>query len=99
MSRGKLNFELNDKRRALLEALRRGNGAKVASIQPIPRRPEGETAPLSFSQQRLWFLDQFEPGSSAYNIPAALRLKGLISISALEYSFNEIVRRHEALRT
>jgi hypothetical protein len=55
--------------------------------------------PLSFSQQRLWFLDQFEPGSSVYNIPSAIRLRGALDVSALERSFQEIVNRHEALRT
>ena len=54
---------------------------------------------LSFAQQRLWFLDQLEPGSSAYNVPAALRMKGELDIWALAKSFTEIVRRHEVLRT
>jgi amino acid adenylation domain-containing protein/thioester reductase-like protein len=55
--------------------------------------------PLSFAQQRLWFLDQLEPGSSFYNIPIALRLTGHLDLTALTQSFNEIVRRHEILRT
>ncbi len=55
--------------------------------------------PLSFAQQRLWFLDQLEPNRSVYNIPSAFRLKGRLDISSLERSLNEIVRRHEALRT
>jgi non-ribosomal peptide synthetase component F len=55
--------------------------------------------PLSFAQQRLWFLDQFEPGSSAYNMPFALRLKGPLDVDALERAMTEIVRRHEVLRT
>ncbi len=55
--------------------------------------------PVSFAQQRLWFLDQLEPESSFYNIPAAVRLAGLLNVTALEQSFNEIVRRHETLRT
>ena len=55
--------------------------------------------PLSFAQQRLWFLDQLEPNRSVYNIPSAFRLQGRLDISALEQSLNEIVRRHEALRT
>jgi len=57
------------------------------------------SAPLSFSQQRLWFLDQFEPQSPLYLLPAALRLKGPLNVKALEQSLNEIVRRHEAMRT
>ncbi|AEG01888.1 non-ribosomal peptide synthetase [Methylomonas methanica] len=55
--------------------------------------------PLSFAQQRLWFLDQLEPGSSSYNIPITLRLTGHLDLNALTESFNEIVRRHEILRT
>jgi amino acid adenylation domain-containing protein len=56
-------------------------------------------APLSYAQQRLWFLDQLAPGSPVYNIPEAIRLKGPFSPEALEQSFSEIIRRHEALRT
>ncbi|MCP4655041.1 MAG: non-ribosomal peptide synthetase, partial [bacterium] len=63
--------------------------------QGLPR----ETVPLSFAQQRLWFLDQFEPGSSVYNIPVAVRLDGGASAALLERVFNEVVRRHEVLRT
>ena len=55
--------------------------------------------PLSYSQQRLWFLEQLDPGSSSYNLFSAYQLKGDIDISALEQTFNEIVRRHEVLRT
>ncbi|MGD9898610.1 MAG: amino acid adenylation domain-containing protein, partial [Calditrichaceae bacterium] len=55
--------------------------------------------PLSYSQQRLWFLYQFEPRSSAYNIPAALRLKGKPDLKALEKSIDSIITRHEILRT
>lgn len=55
--------------------------------------------PTSFAQQRLWFLDQLEPQSTVYNMPAALRLTGPLDVAALEESFNEIVRRHEVLRT
>jgi alpha-ketoglutarate-dependent taurine dioxygenase len=54
--------------------------------------------PLSYTQQRLWFLDQLEPGSSAYNIPAAVRLTGALDAEAFARSFNEIARRHESLR-
>ncbi|RMD95402.1 MAG: amino acid adenylation domain-containing protein [Calditrichaeota bacterium] len=55
--------------------------------------------PLSFAQQRLWFLDQLEPGNSAYNIPAAFRLKGKLNIQALEKSIIEIQRRHKVFQT
>jgi len=55
--------------------------------------------PVSFGQQRLWFMEQLEPGSAAYNMPAALRFRGPLNLPALEASLNEVVRRHEALRT
>ncbi|MEW5858866.1 MAG: amino acid adenylation domain-containing protein, partial [Cyanobacteriota bacterium] len=55
--------------------------------------------PASFAQQRLWFLDQLFPGNTFYNVATALRLKGSLNALALEETFNEIVRRHEALRT
>jgi natural product biosynthesis luciferase-like monooxygenase protein len=55
--------------------------------------------PTSFAQQRLWFLDQLDPGSTLYNLPMAVRLHGLLDRDALEQTFGQIVRRHEVLRT
>lgn len=66
---------------------------------PLVRRAAGETVPLSFAQERLWFMDQLEPGGVAYVIPGALRLEGDLDEVALERSLVEIVRRHESLRT
>src|SRR6185503_1217431 len=59
----------------------------------------GGRAPLSLAQQRLWFLEQLSPGSAVYNIIEALHLQGALDTSALERGLQEIVRRHEALRT
>nr|MDZ8004741.1 amino acid adenylation domain-containing protein [Nostoc sp. DedSLP05]MDZ8101218.1 amino acid adenylation domain-containing protein [Nostoc sp. DedSLP01] len=70
------------------------------SAPPIlPRAENTEELPLSYAQQRLWFLDQLEPNSAAYNIPTALRLEGNLNRAALEQSLIEIIHRHEALRT
>jgi len=71
-------------------------GRPAPPILPVPR--EGDL-PLSFAQQRLWFLDQLEPGNPAYNIPAAVRLTGAVSGEELARIFAEVVRRHETLRT
>ncbi|WP_442937952.1 amino acid adenylation domain-containing protein [Nostoc sp.] len=65
----------------------------------ITQRAENAQLPLSYAQQRLWFLDQFEPNSALYNIPLALRLVGTLNQVALEQSLHEIINRHEALRT
>ncbi len=59
----------------------------------------GELAPLSYSQQRLWFFDQLEPGNPAYNIATALQISGALNVAVLEQTRNEIERRHEVLRT
>ena len=69
---------------------------KAPPIKPASRQEE---LPLSFAQQRLWFLDQLQPGNPAYNIPAAVRLKGALNVAVLEQTFQEIIKRHEALRT
>lgn len=71
-------------------------GVQAPAMQAVAR---DQHLPLSFAQQRLWFLDQLEPGSPLYNIPAAVRLEGLLNIDALLRSFNEIRERHESLRT
>ena len=66
---------------------------------PILPRAENAELPLSYAQQRLWFLDQLQPNSSLYNIPIALRLVGTLNQAALAQSLEEIIHRHEALRT
>jgi amino acid adenylation domain-containing protein len=82
---------------ASIEAARQAEPALLAPpILPVPR--DGDLA-LSFAQQRLWFFDQLEPGLAAYNIPAAVRLQGRFNLAALEQSLNEIIKRHESLRT
>jgi amino acid adenylation domain-containing protein/non-ribosomal peptide synthase protein (TIGR01720 family) len=79
-----------------VEALAR-EGA--AASPPIERASRGGPLPLSFAQERLWFLDSLEPGSPFYNVPSAQRLKGSLDAGALERAIGEVVRRHEVLRT
>jgi amino acid adenylation domain-containing protein len=68
-------------------------------IPPIVAVSREGNLPLSFAQQRLWFLDQLEPGSSSYNVARARRLRGSLDVAALTAAINDIVRRHESLRT
>ncbi|HLM57775.1 MAG TPA: amino acid adenylation domain-containing protein, partial [Pyrinomonadaceae bacterium] len=72
---------------------------QTSNSVPLVARPREGELPLSFAQQRLWFLAQFQPAPGVYNIPAAVCLKGRLNPDALEQSLNEIVSRHEALRT
>ena len=78
--------------------VRRGPGEQTR-VPPIGRASRDEALPLSFAQQRLWFLHQLEPDNPVYNVSTALRLRGKLDTTALEQSLNEIIRRHETLRT
>ena len=66
---------------------------------PLERVPREGPLPLSFAQQRLWLVDQLEPGSPTYNLPAAIRIGGALNVEALNRTLNEIINRHEILRT
>ncbi|MFL5539509.1 MAG: amino acid adenylation domain-containing protein, partial [Longimicrobiaceae bacterium] len=79
-----------------VEEIRR---AELPVLPPVVPGERDGALPLSFAQERLWFIDRLEPGSAVYNLPMALRLGGALDESALERSLSEIVRRHEALRT
>ncbi|HEX8115992.1 MAG TPA: condensation domain-containing protein, partial [Pyrinomonadaceae bacterium] len=82
--------------RKIEEAL---HGEHGIQSPPMARAPRDEALPLSFAQQRLWFMAQLGPGGSSYNVPVAVRLKGALDLTALERTLSEIVRRHEVLRT
>ncbi|MGP0593403.1 amino acid adenylation domain-containing protein [Nitrospira sp. T9] len=109
MSRLRQAFHINVPLRTLFEspsiaqlaevvdaARTRGVDASRPPVVPVSRIGP---IPVSFAQQRLWVLAQLDPDSPAYNIPIALQIKGQLDVPALEGSFNEIVRRHEVLRT
>ena len=86
------------KRAILLKALGKET-VQAEQSKRIPRRSQQNYAPLSFAQQRLWFLDRLSPENPAYNLRAAVLLQGQLNLSALQQTLNEIVRRHEVLRT
>ncbi|HEY2740443.1 MAG TPA: condensation domain-containing protein, partial [Thermoanaerobaculia bacterium] len=90
---------LSPARRAALEALLFQRRAARPTERRIAARAGSGPAPLSYAQQRLWFIDQLEPGSPLYNMPVALRVEGPLRFEALRLTLGEIVRRHEALRT
>ncbi len=94
---GPLAFSPN--KLALLEKLRQDEHGAGSVGRITPRPHPDHPAPLSFAQQRLWFLQQFDPESHLYNIHLPLRIEGELDVAALEQGLNEVVRRHEALRT
>ena len=85
---------------ALAERIRGflGDGTDLRA-PALGRTPRDRPLPLSFAQERLWFLDRLEPGDVTYNVPVFFRLRGPLDPAALAWSYREIVRRHEALRT
>jgi amino acid adenylation domain-containing protein len=89
---------LSPEKQALLQQRLMKKGTAVAKKQTIPRRNTSEPCPLSFSQQRLWFLSQLDP-NSPFNICVGMQLSGILKVEALQQTLNALVMRHEALRT
>ncbi|WP_407884233.1 non-ribosomal peptide synthetase [Scytonema sp. NUACC26] len=90
---------MQERKAQILAFLQKANPTSSSSLAPIlPVSREGKL-PLSFAQQRLWFLQQFEPESGFYNLHVQVRCEGQPDIAALEYSINHIISRHEILRT
>ena len=79
-----------------VEAEMRGAEAPQVDLAPVTH---GREIPLSFAQQRLWFLNELRPDSAAYNVPTAVRVRGHLDLDALEQSLTEVVKRHSSLRT
>ncbi|HEY9640850.1 MAG TPA: condensation domain-containing protein, partial [Coleofasciculaceae cyanobacterium] len=93
-----LQAELAQRKPELLSLLRHTAQAGSQS-SAIVRLPRERSLPLSFAQQRLWFLDQLVPENPFYNMPAAVQLQGHLNLKVLQQAFNAIVQRHETLRT
>src|SRR5437899_1699134 len=91
--------ELSLERRQLLGRLMQLEGLDPRNLPIAPRGKDSGDLPLSCAHQRLWFLDQLEPGSPRYNIPSAFQIAGTLDLGALERALHEIARRHEILRT
>jgi Condensation domain len=88
-----------EKRQLLLQHLQQNKKENFAQNDITPQNRDTNTFPLSFAQQRLWFIDQLEPGNIALNLSLSIGLTGSLNVKALEASFQEIVNRHEVLRT
>ncbi len=92
--------ELSATKRALLEKYLRGSSPQLTThVDSIARRVPGKPVPLSFGQQQLWLLAQLIPDTPVYNESVTVHMPGPLDVAALEQSFNEILRRHEAWRT
>jgi thioesterase domain-containing protein len=87
-----------EKQRLLVKRLRE-KGVDVSQLPIVPQERKGQPWPLSYAQERLWVLDRLQPDSAAYNLPVGFRLRGPLDVAALEQSLNEILRRHEMLRS
>jgi amino acid adenylation domain-containing protein len=87
------------KQTLLAQRLKGISAAKDTLTERIARRSSRDSAPLSFAQQQMWVIDQMTPGNPAYNLPYGFHVRGPLDITALEQSFNEVIKRHEILRT
>jgi amino acid adenylation domain-containing protein len=90
---------LSPAKQRLLELRLNRKAETPANKQAIPRRERAEAYPVSFGQQRMWLIQQLEPDASIYNMPKILKLNGPLNLAALQQALNEVVARHEVLRT
>ena len=93
-----LTAELKARKPEILEFLRTSAHSSVSNTPIVPAHRDGKLTP-SLAQQRLWFLEQFDQDSTAYNMPFGLRFRGVLDQDALRRGFQEVIRRHEILRT
>ncbi len=94
-----LRAELVAHKAEILTLLHQAKAAFRQAPPPLRPVPRDRDLPLSFAQQRMWVLDRLMPGNAYYNIPSAVRMKGKLEVAAMERSFEEIMRRHEVMRT
>src|SRR5262249_54826060 len=95
----KSNLELSPKKRALIENLIRGEGLEPSVSQTIAAGGAREWSAPSFAQKSLWFINELEPNNPVYNIYFSLRLRGQVNVATLQQCIDEIINRHDALRT
>ncbi|MEN9565445.1 MAG: hypothetical protein RLZZ69_641, partial [Cyanobacteriota bacterium] len=91
--------QLSPAKQKLLEKSLQGKFKSESELNLISRRSSTVIPALSFAQQRLWFLQQLEPDNSFYNEYGAIQLRGILQVAALERALNQIIQRHEVLRT
>ncbi|MCT7982368.1 amino acid adenylation domain-containing protein [Laspinema sp. A4] len=94
-----LRDQISQRKADILVFFQRANCSVTETPVSLKRISRQGNLPLSFAQQRLWFLDRLVPNNPFYNMPAAVRLTGEVNLEVLEAAFNEIIRRHEGLRT
>ncbi len=94
-----LTAELKARKPEIIAFLQEANLVVQKTVTSIPNTSRTNKIPLSFAQQRLWFLEQLQPGSSTYHIPIAVRLTGSLNVEVLQQVINNIIQRHEVLRT
>ena len=94
----RLKSALADRKAEIISFLHQSEGIK-STVETIPTVSRVQALPLSFAQQRLWFLDRIEPNSSSYNIPEAVELTGSLDVQILQQALDAIVSHHEIIRT
>ncbi len=94
-----LRSVLKEQKDEILELIRQTEKSSRTEVPTIPKVSFDSNPPMSFAQERLWFLEELQPGNSAYNMSWALKIEGELHRDALEESLNEVIKRHEALRT
>ncbi|HEX5872406.1 MAG TPA: condensation domain-containing protein, partial [Longimicrobium sp.] len=90
---------LSEAKRLLLEKRIQGTAKPTTPKNAIRKAGGGPVFPMSYAQERLWFLDQMEPGNPFYNIPMACLISARVDVPTLERAMTELVTRHESLRT